>query len=243
MLEIKNLKAYYGVIEGLKGIDINVGEAEIISIIGSNGAGKTTLLKAISGSVATSGSIKYRGEEISGLKPKQTANLGIIHCPEGRHIFPGLSVAENLEMGTVAWGGVFGKGGKQAYEEELQMIYETFPRLDERRKQLGWSLSGGEQQMLAIGRAIMSRPKLLMLDEPSMGLAPLIVDELYDAIKNINKKHKIPILLVEQNARKALSVADSGYILEQGLIVKFGSASDLSNDPAVLEAYFGKAKH
>ncbi len=240
MLEIKDLHAYYGSIEALKGIELSVGDDEIVCMIGSNGAGKTTLLKSVSQMIQTSGSIKYNDTELVGMKPRKIVSAGIIHVPEGRHVFPGLTVAENLEMGTVAWAGaVRVPGGKKAYEKELEMVVSLFPRLGERMKQLSWSLSGGEQQMLAIGRALMSRPKLLLLDEPSMGLAPVVVDELFEKIKEINQTG-LPILLVEQNASMALKVAKHAYVIEQGNIVKHGTAQEMKSDPAVLEAYLGK---
>lgn len=236
MLEIRDLHAYYGSIEALKGIDLDVGSGQIVCLIGSNGAGKTTLLKSISSMIRCTGSIKYKNEEIITKSSRQIASYGILHVPEGRQIYPGLTVRENLEIGTVAWGGVFGKG---SYQLELDMVYELFPRLKERRNQLGWSLSGGEQQMLAIGRAMMGRPQLLMLDEPSMGLAPIVVDELFQKIVEINKSG-MTILLVEQNANLALEVSHQAYVIEQGLIVTSGPAEDLHHDPAILTAYLGK---
>ena len=235
MLEIKDLHTFYGTIEALKGIDLTVGEDEIVCLIGSNGAGKTSLLKSISNMVKCTGSIRYNGEEILGKKPRDVVSRGIIHVPEGRQVFPGLTVEENLEIGTVAWGGVFGKG---PFVKELNMVYELFPRLAERRKQLSWSMSGGEQQMLAIGRGMMARPKLLLLDEPSMGLAPIIIDELFKKIIEINKMG-VPLLLVEQNARLALEVSHHAYVLEQGKIVAKGLSEELRHDPAILRAYLG----
>ena len=176
------------------------------------------------------------GDEISGKTPRYIAKKGIIHVPEGRHIFPGLSVENNLETGTINWHGFF---GRQSYEKELEEVYALFPRLKERRKQLGWSLSGGEQQMLAIGRAMMARPKVLMLDEPSMGLAPLVVQELFEKIVAINKTG-VPILLVEQNAKMALEISKTAYIVDGGEIILNGRADQLKNDPRVIEAYLGK---
>ena len=236
MLEITDLHAYYGAIQGLKGIDLKVGADQIVCLIGSNGAGKTTLLKSISSMIRCTGSIKYKGEELIGKSSRQIAGHGILHVPEGRQVFPGLTVRENLEIGTVAWGGVFGKG---SFKNELDMVFTLFPRLQERRGQLAWSLSGGEQQMLAIGRALMGRPKLLMLDEPSMGLAPIVVDELFQKIVDINKTG-LPILLVEQNANLALEVSHEAYVIEQGLIVTSGPAEKLHHDPSILKAYLGK---
>ena len=235
MLEIKNLHAYYGTIEALKGLDISVGKDEIVCLIGSNGAGKTSLLKSVSSMIKCTGSVNYHGEELIGKQPREIVSRGIIHVPEGRQVFPGLTVMENLEIGTVAWGGVFGKG---SFKKELDMVYELFPRLAERRKQLSWSLSGGEQQMLAIGRGMMARPKLLMLDEPSMGLAPLVVDELFNKILEINKMG-VPLLLVEQNARLALKLSHRTYVLEQGKIVAKGLSEELRHDPVILRAYLG----
>ncbi|MGI6162105.1 MAG: ABC transporter ATP-binding protein [Christensenellales bacterium] len=236
MLEIKDLRAYYGSIEALKGINVSVGAGQIVCLIGSNGAGKSTLLKSISSMIKCTGSIKYEDREMLGKTPRDITSAGILHVPEGRLVFPGLTVRENLEIGTVAWGGVFGKG---SFKKELDFVYDLFPRLLERKNQLSWSLSGGEQQMLAIGRAIMGRPKLLMLDEPSMGLAPIVVEELFKTIVDINKTG-LPILLVEQNARLALEVSHHAYVIEQGRIVTGGAPEDLRNDPAVLEAYLGK---
>ena len=237
MLKIKDLHAYYGPIEALKGINMNVEEGKITCLIGSNGAGKTTLLNSISGTIKRTGSIivKEKGEIID-KNPRYTARSRIIHVPEGRHIFPGLSVRENLEVGTINWHGFF---GRQPYTKELQEVYNLFPRLEERKNQLGWSLSGGEQQMLAIGRAMMARPRILMLDEPSMGLAPLVIGELFEKIVQINKQG-IPILLVEQNARLALEVSDYAYIIDGGRVLLEGPSSKLKNDPRVVEAYLGK---
>lgn len=243
MIEIKNLKAYYGPIEALHGIDVSVESGKITALIGSNGAGKTTLLKSISGAVRRTGSIVYtdkesgKSEELIGKKPGHMARMHIIHVPEGRHIFPGLTVDQNLEMGTVNWHGFF---GHESYEKELEEVYELFPRLRERRKQLGWSLSGGEQQMFAIGRALMSRPKVLMLDEPSMGLAPLVVAELFHKIIEINEKMNIPILLVEQNAKMAMRISQYTYVLENGKISMSGESAAIRNDPRVVEMYLGK---
>ncbi len=237
MLKIKDLHAYYGPIEALKGIDLTVEKGKITCLIGSNGAGKTTLLKAISGMIKRTGSIKFDDkEDIIDKKPRYIARSRIIHVPEGRHIFPGLSVRNNLEVGTINWHGFF---GTQPYVKEIEEVYNLFPRLRERKDQLGWSLSGGEQQMLAIGRAMMARPKVLMLDEPSMGLAPLVIAELFEKIVEINKQG-IPILLVEQNARLALEISDYAYIIDGGRVILSGPAKELKNDPRVIEAYLGK---
>ncbi len=239
MLRVENLTANYGHIEALHGVSLEVGDKEIVALIGSNGAGKTTLLNSISGHVAIAGTISFDGEEISQKKPHQIARKNLLQVPEGRHVFPGLTVEQNLLMGTVAHGGIRLLAGDQ--KADLDMIYETFPRLLERRKQLAWSLSGGEQQMLAIGRALMGHPKLLMLDEPSMGLAPLIIEELFEKIVEINKAGT-PVLLVEQNATLALKVSDRAYIIERGNITLSGESKDLLEDKRVREAYLGKAK-
>jgi len=238
MIQAKDLHAFYGPIEALKGIDLQVRKGSITAMIGSNGAGKTTLLKSISGVIKRTGSIIFEGkEELIDKKPGHMARLGIIHVPEGRHIFPGLTVEQNLETGTINWHGFF---GKKPYDKELEEVYELFPRLKERRKQLGWSLSGGEQQMLAVGRAIMARPRVLMLDEPSMGLAPVVVEELFEKIVEINTKLNVPVLLVEQNARLAMSVSHYTYVIEGGKIIMEGPSEKMRNDPRVVEAYLGK---
>ena len=236
MLEVKNLSAYYGAITGLQDVSLICESEAITCIIGSNGAGKTTLLKSISGMVSKSGEILWDGKSIASLSARKIAKLGIIQVPEGRHIFPGLTVRENLEVGTISWHGMFGRG---KFQQDLEQVYELFPRLKEREKQKGWSLSGGEQQMLAIGRAIMARPKMLMLDEPSMGLAPQIIDDLFSCIQELNRKLKLPILLVEQNAALALEVSSYGYVIEQGKIRFHGKAADLRGDPRIEEAYLG----
>ncbi len=237
MLKIKGLHAYYGSIEALKGIDLEVPDGQIRCIIGANGAGKTTILKSISRMVKTMGSIQWDGKELTEISSAKVAKEGIIHVPEGRHIFPGLTVYQNLEVGSIPWHGFF---GRMSYDEDVEKVFNLFPRLRERRDQKGWSLSGGEQQMLAIGRALMARPKLLLLDEPSMGLAPLVVEELFQQIVAINKEQQVPILLIEQNAKLALNVSDYGYILEHGQINIEGPAKELKNDPRILEAYLGK---
>ncbi|MGI6083946.1 MAG: ABC transporter ATP-binding protein [Acetivibrionales bacterium] len=238
MIQIKDLHAFYGPIEALKGIDLHVRKGEITAMIGSNGAGKTTLLKSISGMIKRTGSIIYRGEdELIDKKPGYMARNGIIHVPEGRHVFPGLTVEENLETGTINWHGFF---GNKPYDKEMEEVFDLFPRLKERRKQLGWSLSGGEQQMLAVGRALMARPRVLMLDEPSMGLAPVIVAELFEKIVEINTKLHVPVLLVEQNARLAMNVSNYTYVIEGGKIIMEGPSSKMKDDPRVVEAYLGR---
>lgn len=237
MLNIKDLHAYYGPIEALKGINMSVEKGKITCLIGSNGAGKTTLLKSISGMIKRTGSITVNGiGDIIDKSPRYIAQKRIIHVPEGRHIFTGLTVGENLEVGTIDWHGFF---GNKPYDKDLDEVYTLFPRLKERKDQLGWSLSGGEQQMLAIGRAMMARPDVLMLDEPSMGLAPIVVSELFQKIVEINKKGET-ILLVEQNARLALEISDYAYIIDNGRVILEGPSSDLKHDPRVIEAYLGK---
>ena len=233
MLKITNLHAYYGSIEALKGINLEVPAGKIVCIVGANGAGKTTLLKAISGAVKCTGSIQWNHREIIGMSMHKTAALGITHVPEGRMTFPGLTVYHNLEMGTVRWHGFW---GRKPFDEDLRRVFALFPRLEERKKQMAWSLSGGEQQMLAIGRGIMSRPELLLLDEPSMGLAPQIVQDLFEKIKEINAQG-VPILLVEQNAKLALKISDYGYAMEQGKIILEGSSKELQNDVRIEQAY------
>lgn len=214
---------------------MDIEDEKITCIIGSNGAGKTSLLKAISGLIKRTGIIVLGNKDISTFSPRLVAREGITHVPEGRHIFPGLNVEQNLETGTVSWHGFF---SRKPYDKELDQVYELFPRLKERRNQLGWSLSGGEQQMLAIGRALMSRPNVLMLDEPSMGLAPIIVSELFEKITEINRRGT-SILLVEQNARLALDISDNAYVMDGGRIVLSGPSEDLRHDNRVIQAYFG----
>ena len=235
MLTIKDLHAYYGQIEALKGIDISVQEGKIVCLIGSNGAGKTTLLNAISRMIHTEGSIKWNDTELTTMSPQKVAKFGIMHVPSGRHVFPGLSVRDNLELGTVSWRGAFGRG---KYDEDIEKVFELFPRLKERRKQLAGTMSGGEQQMLAMGRALMSNASMLMLDEPSMGLSPLLVQEIFDIIQNVHKEG-MTILLVEQNAQMALSVADRAYVLETGRVVMEGTGAELLTNERVRSAYLG----
>lgn len=236
MIKIENLHAYYGAVEALKGVNMEIPSNKITCLIGANGAGKTTLLKSISGMIRHMGSICVDNVEISQKSPARIASMGIIHVPEGRRIFPGLTVRENLEVGTIAWHGFF---GRKSYDAEMEEVYELFPRLKERREQLGWSLSGGEQQMLAIGRAMMARPSVLLLDEPSMGLAPIVVAELFEKIQEINQKGHT-ILLVEQNARLALKLSDFAYVLEHGKIAFSGEAQTVRKDPRTIQAYLGK---
>ncbi|MBE6349704.1 MAG: ABC transporter ATP-binding protein [Spirochaetaceae bacterium] len=233
MLTVKNLEVSYGAIKALRGISFDVNQGEIITLIGSNGAGKTTTLHSISNIIKkSSGSVLFEGEDISLMAPDMIVRRGLIQVPEGRRIFANLSVKENLEMGAYI------RKDKAGIKTDMEMVYEMFPRLKERLKQLSGTLSGGEQQMLAMGRALMSKPRLLLLDEPSMGLAPILVDEIFSIIQKINKVGTT-ILLVEQNAFKALSIANRAYILETGQVTKSGLASDLITDNAVKAAYLG----
>ena len=237
-LEIKDLHVHYGKIEAIKGISVTVNEGEIVTLIGANGAGKTTMLKTISGlRPVSSGQIIFNGEDISKMPAHKRADLGLAQAPEGRGIFVGMSVLENLEMGKYNR-----KDRKSEMSEDLERVFHLFPRLKERASQMGGTLSGGEQQMLAIGRALMSRPRLLLLDEPSMGLAPLMIANIFNIITEINKTGTT-ILLVEQNAQQALQRAHRAYVLEVGHVVKEAKASDLLNDPAVRAAYLGTGAH
>ncbi|MCI6759989.1 MAG: ABC transporter ATP-binding protein [Clostridiales bacterium] len=237
MLKTQDLHAYYGPIEALKGIDITVKEGQIACLIGSNGAGKTTLLNAISGMIKTTGSISWANRELTKMSCTQIAKFGIMHVPSGRHVFPGLTVRENLEVGTINWRGPF---GAPKFKEDLETVYALFPRLKERETQLAWSMSGGEQQMLAVGRALMGRPKILLLDEPSMGLAPVVVAELFEKIVDINRKLGMTILLVEQNSKIALKNSDYAYVIEEGKITMEGESIALRDDPRIRQAYLGK---
>ena len=237
MLKTQDLHAYYGPIEALKGIDLTVKEGQIACLIGSNGAGKTTLLNAISGMIKTAGSISWADKELTKMSCTQIAKFGIMHVPSGRHVFPGLTVRENLEVGTINWRGPF---GAPKFKEDLDTVYELFPRLKERETQLAWSMSGGEQQMLAVGRALMGRPKILLLDEPSMGLAPVVVAELFEKIVDINRKLGMTILLVEQNSKIALKNSDYAYVIEEGRITMEGESAALRDDPRIRQAYLGK---
>lgn len=237
-LEIKDLRVHYGKIEAIKGVSVVVNQGEIVTLIGANGAGKTTILKTISGlRPVSSGSITFDGEDINKIPAHKRVDLGISQVPEGRGIFPGMTVLENLEMGKFNR-----KDRKAEMDEDLNRIYTLFPRLKERLSQAGGTLSGGEQQMLAIGRALMARPKLLLLDEPSMGLAPQMIANIFRIITEINKQG-VTILLVEQNAQQALQRAHRAYILETGNVTKEAKAADLLNDPAVREAYLGTGAH
>lgn len=233
-LEVNDIHTYYGKIHALKGISIEVNEGEIVTLIGGNGAGKTTSLNTICHiTPASEGSIIFKGQDITKTPAHNIVNLGIVHSPEGRKIFTRLTVRENLEMGA------FTRNDSAGIKKDMEDVFQRFPRLRERQSQLGGTLSGGEQQMLAIGRALMTRPELLLLDEPSMGLAPLLVQEIFEVIEYLNNENGTTILLVEQNARMALAVADRGYVLQSGRITHSGSGEELQNDPAVVEAYLG----
>jgi branched-chain amino acid transport system ATP-binding protein len=231
LLELDDVHVYYGKIEAIKGISFEVDEGEIVTLIGANGAGKSTTLKTISGlRTVSQGEIRFDGQDITRMPGHKRVLAGIGQAPEGRGIFPGMTVEENLHMGAYARGGDFSK--------DLAKVYDLFPRLAERKRQAGGTLSGGEQQMLAIGRALMSEPKVLLLDEPSMGLAPMLVNQIFSIIEEINRRG-ITILLVEQNANQALKIAHRAYVLETGRIVKSAPAADLLNDPEVKAAYLG----
>jgi branched-chain amino acid transport system ATP-binding protein len=233
MLEVENLNVYYGAIHALKGISFHVEKGEIVSLIGSNGAGKSTTLSTVSGLLRSrTGKILFQDGDISKTEPQDIVKKGIIQCPEGRRIFASLTVLENLEMGAFLY------NDRSRIEQDLESVLQRFPRLRERRKQAGGTLSGGEQQMLAIGRALMSRPTLLLLDEPSMGLSPILVEQIFEIIRDINAQGT-SILLVEQNAQMALAIADRGYVLETGRVVLEGPGQELLENPTVMEAYLG----
>lgn len=235
-LEIRDLHVSYGGIRALKGIDLTVEEGQIVTLIGANGAGKSTTLRAISGlQKPQSGSILYGGEELVGLPAKEIVRRGIIHVPEGRRVFPDMTVAENLKIGA------FLRKDKDGIASDMDYVYSLFPRLKERSWQPAGTLSGGEQQMLAVGRALMSRPKVLMMDEPSLGLAPLIVKDIFYIIRRVNADG-ITVLLIEQNANAALRIADYGYVLETGVIALTGTGEELLRNESVREAYLGKKK-
>lgn len=234
LLEIKDLEVNYGVIKAIKGVSFDVNEGEIIALIGANGAGKTTILHTITGLIqAKKGSIVFDGKELTKTPPHKIVSMGMAHVPEGRRIFQQLSVLENLKLGA------YTRKDKSEIASTLKMVYERFPRLEERKNQVAGTLSGGEQQMLAMGRALMSKPRIILMDEPSMGLSPLLVSEIFDIIKVINESGTT-VLLVEQNAKKALSIADRAYVLETGNITLSGDAKDLINDDSVKKAYLGE---
>ncbi len=234
MLKLDNINLYYGVIHALKDISLEVKQGEIVTLIGANGAGKTSTLRAISGlEPIKSGNITFKGSPLNKVSANKIVSLGLSHVPEGRRVFPELTVMENLELGAYL------RKDKAGIKQDLEMVFSKFPRLKEREKQAAGTLSGGEQQMLAIGRALMNRPEMLLLDEPSMGLAPLVVKDIFDTIVEINKGGTT-VLLVEQNANMALAIAHRAYVLETGKIVTSGNAQDLLNDDAIKNAYLGE---
>ena len=234
MLEVKDLKVYYGMIEAIKGVSFHVDEGEVIALIGANGAGKITILHTVSGLLSPkNGSVTFEGVDITKIPGHKIVSMGMAHVPEGRRVFAQLSVLQNLKMGA------YTRKDKQEIEDTLKMVFKHFPRLEERQNQLAGTLSGGEQQMLAMGRALMSHPKIILMDEPSMGLSPIFVNEIFNIIKEVSKAGTT-VLLVEHNAKKALSIADRAYVLETGNIVLEGKASDLLNDDSIKKAYLGE---
>ena len=233
MLDVATINVHYGAIQALKEVSFHLEQNEIVALIGANGAGKSTSLNTISGILhPTSGRITFEGEEISATTPQEIVRKGIVQVPEGRHIFSSMSVWENLEMGA------YTRSNRAEVKARMESVFERFPRLKERRNQAGGTLSGGEQQMLAIARALMAEPRVLLLDEPSMGLAPILVEQIFDIIREIND-NGTSIILVEQNALMALSIADRGYVLDTGRVVLEGSSSELLHDPLVIQAYLG----
>ncbi|MGN0322646.1 MAG: ABC transporter ATP-binding protein [Oliverpabstia sp.] len=234
MLEIRDLEVYYGMIQAIKGVSFEVNQGEVIALIGANGAGKTTILHTITGLLSPKkGSVIFEGKDITKIPAHKIVSLGMAHVPEGRRVFADLSVYENLKMGA------FTRKNKNEFEEILRKVYDRFPRLEERKNQMAGTLSGGEQQMLAMGRALMSKPSIILMDEPSMGLSPILVNEIFDIIQEVSKSGTT-VLLVEQNAKKALSIADRAYVLETGKIVLDGKAEDLLNDDSIKKAYLGE---
>ncbi len=234
MLEVKDIEVYYGVIQAIKGISFEVNEGEVIALIGANGAGKTTTLQTITGLISPKkGQIMFEGQDITHVPAHKIVSMGMAHVPEGRRVFSQLSVLDNLKLGA------FTRKDKEEIEETLIRVYKRFPRLEERKNQIAGTLSGGEQQMLAMGRALMSHPRILLMDEPSMGLSPIFVNEIFDIIQEVSKGGTT-VLLVEQNAKKALSIADRGYVLETGRIVLEGNAKDLLDNEQVKKAYLGE---
>ena len=233
MLKVENLSVHYGMIQAVRDVSFEVDEGEVVSLIGANGAGKTTILRTLSGLVRPSaGNIEFLGQEIQKMPAQKIVASGLSQVPEGRHVFPGLTVLENLEMGA------FLKKNREENQANLKKVFSRFPRLEERKNQDAATLSGGEQQMLAMGRALMSTPKLLLLDEPSMGLAPIFIQEIFDIIQDIQKQGTT-VLLIEQNANKALAIADRGYVLETGKIVLSGTGKELATSDEVRKAYLG----
>ncbi len=234
MLKVDNLQVYYGSIHAIHGVSFEVKQGEIVTLIGANGAGKTTILQTVTGMIKSkAGDISFMDTNLKTVEPHRILQLGLAHVPEGRRIFSGLTVMENLQMGAYTR-----KDGKAAVDSDYEKVFTIFPRLKERKSQLAGTLSGGEQQMLAISRALMAKPKMMLLDEPSMGLSPILVQEIFKIIKDVNDSG-VTVLLVEQNASMALSIADRAYVLETGLIVKEGAAADLKNDSAIQKAYLG----
>ena len=234
MLEVKDLEVYYGMIQAIKGISFEVNQGEVIALIGANGAGKTTTLQTITGMLqAKKGHILFEGQDITKVPGHKIVTMGMAHVPEGRRVFSQLSVYENLKLGA------YTRKDRSNIDKELQSIYERFPRLAERKNQLAGTLSGGEQQMLAMGRALMSKPSIVLMDEPSMGLSPILVNEIFDIIESISKSGTT-VLLVEQNAKKALSIADRAYVLETGKVVLEGNAKDLLENDSIKKAYLGE---
>ncbi len=233
MLQVSNLDVFYGPVQALRGLDLVVNQGEVVTLVGANGAGKSTLLRAISGVVPSRGNIEFNGQSIAGKAPEEVIATGLAHVPEGRRIFPGLTVVENLQVAAYALG-----YPDRQIKADIDRVLEVFPNLANRARSYGWSLSGGEQQMLAIGRGLMARPRMLMLDEPSLGLAPRLVEEVFRIIAEISQKGTT-ILLVEQNATMALSMANRGYVLETGQVVHSGPAQELLHDEAVVAAYLG----
>ena len=234
MLHVEQIDVFYGNVPAVKQVSVDVNAGEMVALIGANGAGKSTVLKAVSGLVRpTQGAIRYLGESIEKMSVEKIVARGVFHVPEGRRIFPGLTVLGNLEVATSSW-----RRWGEGYQAELENVYALFPRLREKSKQLGWSLSGGEQQMLAIGRGLMARPRLLLLDEPSLGLAPRLVGSVFDVIRKVNKKG-VTLLLIEQNAFATLQISDRAYVLENGRVVLSGPSRDLAGDEKVKKAYLG----
>lgn len=234
MLEVKDLQVYYGMIQAIKGVSFHVEQGEIIALIGANGAGKTTILHTVSGLLTPKkGNVIFEGTDITKIPGHKIVSMGMAHVPEGRRVFAQLSVLQNLKMGA------YTRKDKNEIQQTLQTVFERFPRLEERQNQVAGTLSGGEQQMLAMGRALMSHPKIILMDEPSMGLSPIFVNEIFDIIQEVSKSGTT-VLLVEQNAKKALSIADRAYVLETGKIVLEGKASELMNDDSVRKAYLGE---
>lgn len=234
MLEVKDLEVYYGVIQAIKGVSFHVEKGEVIALIGANGAGKTTILHTVTGLLSPKkGSVIFQGKDITKTPAHKIVSMGMAHVPEGRRVFAELSVYENLKMGA------YTRTDKAEIEDSLKSVYKRFPRLEERKNQMAGTLSGGEQQMLAMGRALMSKPKIILMDEPSMGLSPILVNEIFDIIRSVSESGTT-VLLVEQNAKKALSIADRAYVLETGNIVLSGDAKDLLEDEAIKKAYLGE---